>query len=344
MISALLLATAIAVDTPTVRVEIDSSKHQVTVVLGPFVMPAMPEMLMAGHDMKGHYTPLYKFIWPVDGWVRGFDVELYDSTGQKLNRRLLHHITLLNFDRRQLISPYVERLFAFGNETKRVMVPKTVGVPMSNGFHMGMYMAWNNTTEHDMAGTYLHVRLYWMPKNMNPQPTSVLPVALEVRKGESGPYTAPPGVSTKSFEFTLPVAGRIVGAGGHMHDYGEFLELVDLETGKTVLHLDSNLDSTGKIHGVARTLPGIYGRGIHLKANRRYRVSAQYNNPTGADLVRGAMGAVGVAFVPDNLSDWPKIVPTDTAWMRDVAWMESLRDRYSMAPMEGMNHEHQHTQ
>jgi len=26
--------------------------------------------------------------------------------------------------------------------------------------------------------------------------------------------------------------------------------------------------------------------------------------------------------------------------MRDVAWMESLRDRYSMAPMEGMNHEH----
>ena len=91
-----------------------------------------------------------------------------------------------------------------------------------------------------MAGTYLHVRLYWMPKNMNPQPTSVLPVALEVRKGESGPYTAPPGVSTKSFEFTLPVGGRIVGAGGHMHDYGEFLELVDLETGKTVLHLDSN--------------------------------------------------------------------------------------------------------
>ena len=56
------------------------------------------------------------------------------------------------------------------------------------------------------------------------------------------------------------------------------------------------------------------------------------------------MGAVGVAFVPDNLSDWPKIVPTDTAWMRDVAWMESLRDRYSMAPMEGMKHEHQHTQ
>ena len=66
--------------------------------------------------------------------------------GSKLNRRLLHHITLLNFDRRQLISPYVERLFAFGNETKSVMVPKTVGVPMSSGFHMGMYMAWNNTT------------------------------------------------------------------------------------------------------------------------------------------------------------------------------------------------------
>lgn len=345
MLSALLLIAAVAIDTPTVKVEIDSSKHQVTVVVGPFVMPAMPEMKMGGHDMKGHYTPLYKFEWPIDGWVRGFDVELYDSTGQKLNRRLLHHITLLNFDRRQLISPYVERLFAFGSETKSLMVPKTVGVPVSDGFHMGMYMAWNNTSEQDITGAYLHLRLFWMPQNMYPAPASVLPLALETRGGQSGPYNAAPGISTKSFEFTLPVGGRIVGAGGHMHDYGQFLELVDLESGKTILHLDAKKDSTGQIHGVERTMPGIYGRGIHLQANRRYRVSATYDNTTGQTLIRGAMGAIGVAFVPDDLALWPQVVASDTAWQRDVGWMEALKDNYAAAdPMQGMQMEHQHTE
>jgi hypothetical protein len=345
MVHAFLLFAAVAIDTPTVRVEIDSSKHQMTVVVGPFVMPAMPEMAMGGHDMKGHYTPLYRFDWPIDGWVRGFDVELYDSTGQRLNRRLLHHITLLNFDRRQLISPYVERLFAFGSETKSLMVPKTVGVPMTSGFHMGMYMAWNNTSEVDIAGAYLHLRLFWMPSNMNPAPASVLPLALETRAGQSGPYNAAPGVSTRSFEFTLPASGRIVGAGGHLHDYGKFLELVDLESGKTILHLEAKDDSTGRIHGVKRVMPGIYGRGIHLSANRRYRVSATYDNPTGQTLIRGAMGAIGVAFVPDDLAQWPRVEPSDTAWQRDVAWMEALRDKYAAAkPAEGMQHEgHNHS-
>lgn len=308
-------------------------------------MPAMPEMTMAGHDMKGHYTPLYRFNWPVDGWVRGFDVEVYDSSGQQLNRRLLHHITLLNFDRRQLISPYVERLFAFGSETKSLMVPNTVGVPMSRGFHLGMYMAWNNTTTQDISGTYLHLRLFWMPKNMNPAPTSVLPLALEVRGGMSGPYNAPPGISTKSFEFTLPVGGRIVGAGGHLHDYGKFLELVDVESGKTILHLNARTDSSGRIYGVERVLPGVYGRGTRLKANRRYRVSATYDNTTGQKLIRGAMGAVGVAFVPDNLALWPQVEPSDTAWQRDVAWMDALRDDYnSSTSAGGTQQEHHHTE
>jgi hypothetical protein len=341
MLSALLLVATIAVDTPTVRVEIDSAHHQVTVVAGPFLMPAMPEMLHGGHDMRGHYTPLYRWEWPVEGWIRGFNVELYDSLGKPLNRRLLHHITVLNFDRRQLIRPYVERLFAFGSETKSVMVPKTVGIPMTPGFRMGIYMAWNNTSTTDINGAYLHLKLYWMPKNMTPAPTSVIPLVFEV-KGYSGAYDIPPGVSSKSYEFTLPVSGRILGAGGHMHDFAKYLELVDVDAKKTVLHLDAHEDSTGQIHGVERTLPGIYGRGIRLTAGRKYRVTAVYDNTTGEKRVKGAMGAIGTAFVPDDMAKWPAVDPADTMWVADVQWMEDLRAKWgarttTMEGMEGMN-------
>lgn len=341
MLVELLLATAVAADTPAVRIEVDSARHRVTVVAGPFVMPAMPEMAHGGHDMRGHYTQLYRWQWPVDCWLRGIHVQLQDSTGQPLNRRLLHHITLLNFDRRQLVRPLVERLFAFGSETKDVKLPKTIGIPMSSGFQLGMYMAWNNTSEVPVSGAYLRLEFTWMPTNMMPAPTSILPLALEA-KGVSGAYSVGPGVSSKSFEFTVPVGGRIVGAGGHMHDYGEYLELVDLESNSRVIHLTASTDSTGKIHGVQRILPGIYGRGIRIKSDHRYRITAVYNNTTGATLKKGAMGAIGAAFVPDDLSRWPKVDPDDADWAEDVQWMEDLKDNVVTAEQAPAQPEHHH--
>src|SRR5215218_6934557 len=71
---------------PTVSVSIDSSRHELTVTSGPFDLPNMPPM--EDHAMMdlgmSHDTPLQRFDWPVDGWFRGFRVELVDGQGRSV--------------------------------------------------------------------------------------------------------------------------------------------------------------------------------------------------------------------------------------------------------------------
>ena len=76
------------------------------------------------------YLPVARFEWPLDTWVRGAQVKVVDGRGQPLPRQLLHHLTIENFDRRELVYPVAERLMSMGKETQDISLPRTVGVPM----------------------------------------------------------------------------------------------------------------------------------------------------------------------------------------------------------------------
>ncbi len=71
-------------------------------------MADMPHESMAdmGHDMMGDTNlPVARFEWPLDTWLRGARVKVVDGRGHVLPRQLLHHLTIVNFDRRELIYP-----------------------------------------------------------------------------------------------------------------------------------------------------------------------------------------------------------------------------------------------
>ncbi|HEX6992008.1 MAG TPA: hypothetical protein VF151_08985, partial [Gemmatimonadales bacterium] len=134
----------------------------------------------------------------------------------------------------------------------------------------------------------------------------------------------PPGKSEHSHEFTLPVAGRLLGVGGHMHDYGQEVRLEDAETGKVITRVKAELDDNGHIEGVGRKLFAIRGAGVRLKANHRYRVVGVYDNPTDRSIVNGGMAHMVGLFVPDDLAAWPEIDPSNPDYRRDMA---SLNER-----------------
>ncbi len=50
----------------------------------------------------------------------------------------------------------------------------------------------------------------------------------------------------------------------------------------------------------------------------RYRVTVVYDNPTGALLPDGGMGAVAGGFVPDRRGAWPRVDTTDAAYRQDL--------------------------
>src|SRR5215210_2507754 len=223
---------------PLVQVSVDSSRHELTVTSGPYDlpnMPAMPEHAMMDLGLS-HDTKLQRFEWPVDGWFRGFRLELTDGSGRPVPPEVMHHMIMVNFSRRQLLYSAAERLMGTGTETEEVSIPKTIGVPMKPGMKLGIYIAWHNATGHDLQGVRLKLIMLWTPKNQNPPPVNALPLYMDVNLtvGGTNTYDIPPGKSSKTYEFTLPTGGRLLGIGGHMHDYGSRVRLEDTGTGKVL--------------------------------------------------------------------------------------------------------------
>ena len=108
------------------------------------------------------------------------------------------------------------------------------------------------------------------------------------------------------------MGGRLLGVGGHLHDYGVRVRLKDAETGKVLTEVEATRDSAGKVSKVSRHLFGVTGEGLKLKGNHRYRVVGEYDNPTGETLVKGAMAHMVGLFVPDDMAKWPKIDPAES--------------------------------
>ncbi len=336
--SVVALSTALlAVDDPRATVQVDSSRREVIVTAGPFDVSAMPPGMT--HDememMEDHNTPLLRFEWPVAGWVRGFDVEVLDAGGKLIDRRIIHHLIGVNFDRRQLLYPAVERLFGIGRETGAMMAPRSIGIPMTPGTKLGMYMAWQNETGADLSGIQIRVKLSYSPTNLNPRPIDALPLYMDVNLtvGGSNTYDVPAGTSEKAYEFTMPVDGRLLGYSGHMHDYGVAVRLEDVESGRVLAKTDAKLNKDGTITGMSRSLPGVRGDGIRLRAGRKYRVVGVYNNPTGQTIANHGMAHISGVFAPDDFSKWPTLDLTDPLTQEDIASLNEM----------GQNH-HKHHQ
>ena len=322
------VAALLATDTarispdPTVTITVDSSRHELVLTAGPFDLPNMPPMderAMMDRTMS-HDTPIRHFRWPLEAWLRGFALELKDGQGNPVPRSVVHHMIMVNFSRRMLLYPAPERLFGAGTETGDVKVPKTIGVPMTPGMDLGLYVGWHNETGKDLYGVQMTLRMLWTPKNQNPRPVNSMPIYMDVNLtvGGSNTYDVPPGRSEKGHDFVLPVSGRLLGVGGHLHDYGVRVRLEDAETGKVLAEVEATRDSAGKVSKVGRRLFGVTGDGLKLKGNHRYRVVGEYDNPTRETLIRGAMAHMSGLFAPDDMSKWPRIDVSNPDYQRDL--------------------------
>ena len=328
-LAAIAVATSlIGRDDPKATVQVDSSKREVVVTAGPFDVAAMPPGMK--HEdmemMEDHNTPLIRFDWPVTGWIRGFRVEVEDANGKPIDRRLIHHLIGVNFDRRQLLYPAIERIFGIGRETEDMYVPRTIGVPMKSGLRLGMYMAWQNETGVDLKGVRIKVKLAYSQTNLNPRPLDALPLYMDVNLtvGGTNTYDVPPGKSEKAWEFTMPMDGRLIGYSGHMHDYGVGVRLEDVASGKVLGSVKATLAPDGKITKISRALPGVGGDGIRLRAGRKYRVVGTYQNPTGETLVKGAMAHITGIFTPDDFTKWPAVDLANEQTQDDLASLNEM--------------------
>ncbi len=304
-------------------------KHAVVITLGPCVVPALGSMDMPGMDMSnmammgsgpGHEDVRVHFRWPASVWMRSFDLKLFDQNHRLLNQpTTMHHMELLNFDRRQVIYSMVERVFGMGEETGSAKVPKSIGLPLDAGMDMALYVMWNNHTDTALPGVTFQLTIDYSPRNLAPRPTIVLPFKADVNihPGAGDAFDLPPGGGSKSAVFTMEVSGRLIAVGGHLHDYGKELRLEDVATGKVLTRVHALRTPTGEVTGVSHGLYGILGRGPHLIAGRQYRLVAVYQGSP-KDSILGAMGLMGGIIAPDHYSKWPKLDRTNPDYLMDL--------------------------
>jgi hypothetical protein len=273
--------------------------------------------MQMGHDENVH--TLYQFTWPVDGYAKGYRIEVRDARGKLLPSSLLHHVTGVNIDRRQYVYNASERLFGIGKETGDVLLPGNLAVPLEKGQRIGYYVAWNNTTGKELKGVSVYVVMTWAPAAVTKQLIPVLPFWLDVNNevGGTNTFDLTPGKSTKSFEFVAPASGRILGITGHLHDYGVAMRLEDAESGAVLVRLPASKDAQGRIHSIPRKFYAL--NAIHLKEGHRYRVVAEYDSPLKETVSKGAMGNIVGVISPDDLRRWPAVNPEDPSFKRDLA-------------------------
>lgn len=308
-------------DPARATVRIEQRHNDLMVTIGPFRIP--PTMSMHDMDMMvmQHRESLVGvFNWPETRRFHGIRLAVVDAQGEPMARALLHHTYMVNFDRRQLALPIMERTFSFGEETADVSVPATIGMPVAGGQRMGIVIMWNNETGHDVDGAYVRYTFALNPVHQHPRQMDVMPFTLDVnhRVGATDTFSVAPGGRTLTSQFVLPAGGHVIAASGHLHDHAVGIKIQQVRTGRTLLTITANRNEAGIIHGVSREIPGLWGSGPHLAAGEPYRLVVEYDNPT-ADTLHGAMGLLGGIIVLDHPDRWPALDRSDPMWLADLA-------------------------
>ena len=197
---------------------------------------------------------------------------------------------------------------------------------LERGDSIGWYVAWHNDTGRDIDDVYVELVLPYGESEGGRTPYTMIYMDADLKIGDVTSFDVPPGRSEKSYEFELPTSGKLLAAGGHVHDYGLEVRLEDAETGKVLFRLESNRDAEGKVSSVEqkifRRFFNLFDASIEVTANHRYRIVGVYDNPTGE--IQPGMAQIGALFRPDEPDEWPVNDPSDPLYQLDVSGLPEL--------------------
>lgn len=303
-----------APSTDAIRIEDDPDAKELRIVLGPIDLPA------GANHHTFEQIPVQEGLVPFDLTIRAYRAEVYDGDGNRVPQTVLHHANVLDPNRRELFQPIMLRVLAASHETPPVSVPGWLfGIPMRGGSRFIALTMLHNPTAESYEDVTVHLVLGYERREVLPVYT-MLPFHLDTMfPTGSKAFPLPPGESSKSFDASPAVKGMIVGISGHLHQYATRLTLRDLTTGEMLYDVSPTIGENGEIEEIPVLLHRGRGLGALLEPDHVYRVTAFYDNPTGAPIEDGGMGAVAGAFIP--LGEWPVSNPTDPLFVQDYEWV-----------------------
>jgi hypothetical protein len=288
--------------------------------LGPLNLASHATTGSGGHDhgTAAYEPPAVAIQVPVSGWMHGYSVEIVDGQGTPAPRKLIHHVNVIAVEKRELFSPIMLRIAAVGTETGPVPLPRIIGYEFKKGDSLVVRAMLHNDGAEAFSGLRIRVRFPFTKKTSLLGALSISPFYIDVTP-QAGPhaYDLPAGRSEKFWEGRPAVAGRILGLSGHLHKYGVLMRLEDRTENRVVWEARPDTNSAGEVQPLPiKRFVKTFGVGINPK--HTYRLSVVYDNPTGATIPDGGMGALGGVFLPEREVKWPTIDPKDPDYRRDL--------------------------
>lgn len=271
--------------------------REMTIRVGPVALPAH-----ADHSAVAQ-PPDFFFSVPFDGWLIAYHPRLVDAQGSSLPNKLLHHAAFWNTDRPDfLCTNKEEHIFGAGGEMNDWPALPGYGYRIRKGDRIRISAMFANPSAKSYPAVYLEVRMeYRVTGGEVHNLQDVYPAWFDVmRCGNSG-YDLAPGMSMKKGQFRMRYAGKLLGVGGHLHDYGEWLVLRNVTSRETIAALAANDDVHA--HVLSMPIDSFASRGgFPLSLGDVIEVTDAYNNSSGKVIPEGAMGIVVGYFLPDDPS------------------------------------------
>jgi hypothetical protein len=241
-------------------------------------------------------------------------------------------------DRRDLLRPALNRVVSAGRETAALTLPPGMGYPVEARQQLGINAMVANPTPRAYPAAYVKATITIIPAG-TPNVRNVMSFYAETSFDSTGnsDFDLPAGKSQKVVRFVVPIAGRVLAVGGHIHDYGTRFVVVRSGTADTIYNAVPRVDATGAVAGMP-TVP-VFGRTVRVAPGEAFVMTVFYNNTSGRMLDGAGMGTFAVVFAPDDPAQWPVLNWTDRRVQYDLA---GLRSPHQHTMTQGMQMQHNH--
>lgn len=255
------------------------------------------------------------------GYITSMRATLEDGDGEFVPRHAvhLHHAVWLNTSKSDMtceefpiVGDYLgytpDRFFATGKERTRIQLPNGYGYFWDNEgpstvpvlgptWAMNTHLHWMHGDE--PKEVYIRLNLQFTPEEEADGMTDVRPVWFDIDNCSDSEFDVPDGEGgyRPTWDYTMPLGGRFVTLGGHLHDGGRRLKLENL-TRKEMVYA-----SRAKYRGSDPAKSGwdlrtmsVYSKaeGIPVAAGDKMRLTAVYDD---ARKWKGVMGIMIGALV-----------------------------------------------
>jgi len=267
---------------------------KITITFGPIDLPV-------GHsgDLAAS-MPKHFFSLPEDRHFVAFKSEVYTKEGTPLAPEYLHHLLLLDMDRKS-ISCQGEPMFlgGAGMEMVKTRFPKGYGVALPKGHKLMTLVAFYHgapPTKDAMARFTIHLA----PKDEPIQPMDVYQIGVNVvcfskfserpkNQSDEG-IEIDPGVQVIKAPTKFLTAGCVKFAYPHVHDGALLVALENLTTRRTLLRTVPDVRQNGKLIGFSDHQVFSDGTGFTINTKDQYEMVLVHHQPLHQDNDPHGMG------------------------------------------------------